>query len=198
MEEIDSVKEQFPYVSAGLEIDFYPHRIDQIANFLDQYGNQFDLLIGSVHELEDFYPVTVRSTLSGLIEQYGSFQAVVDKYFQYEHELLESHLFDVIAHPNVVFRFVGEAERLEHPEYIDDPRLIELGTLCIETNTLMEVNASGFRYEWGNSLPSPAMVNHLRLMGVQFVVGSDSHFVEDFKDSILQIRQLNQLIKKRI
>jgi HisJ family histidinol phosphate phosphatase len=198
LEEIDTAREIFPHISAGLEIDYYPQRQEKIAEFVDQYRDQFDLLIGSVHELEDFYPVTVRPTLNGLIEKLGSFEAVVDQYFLNEEQLIQSEIFDAIAHPDVIFRFINLEEKLEHPEYVDDSRLIQLGQLCLDTNTLMEVNTSGYLYEWANTLPSPEMVNHLRSMGVRFIVGSDSHNLANFSKSILHVRKMNNLIKKRV
>jgi HisJ family histidinol phosphate phosphatase len=197
LEEIDSVRESFPHVSAGLELDYYPHRESLLAEFLDKYGDQFDLLIGSVHELEDFFPVTQRKENGELMKAYGSFDAMKQKYFEYERKMLESQLFDAIAHPDVIYRFVTTEEKRLHPEYSDDPIIIDLGQICRRTKTLMEVNTSGLRFEWADTLPSPKIVNHLLADDVRFFVGSDSHSCERFVQSVEAVRKMNHLITKR-
>ena len=196
LEEIDALKEEYPHVSSGLEIDFYPTRIPLLQEFVDRYRSEFDLLIGSVHEVEDYRPVTLMEDFIWLKEKYGSFDAVVDKYFEIEKIMVETGIFDVLSHPDVVYRFQPAEDRITHPNYGHDPRVIELGHLCENREMLMEIKVSGYRYDWGQSFPVNGQFHHLLAHGVQFTVGSDSHSLENFEQSILDIRKANNFINE--
>lgn len=196
LEEVDRARERYPRLTSGLEIDFYPQRLCQLQDFCDKYRKDFDFLIGSVHEIQDFYPITLRPQFTELIEKQGLPQ-IITKYFQLERDLVQSDIFDAIAHPDVVFRFLPPEVAEEFPDAVNNTPTIELGQLCIQHNLLMEVNTSGLRYEWHQTLPNEVVVNHLLAQGVQFFVGSDSHSLQDFENSILILRIVNNWIRKR-
>lgn len=198
LEELDQMKSQFPHITVGLELDFYPHRIPQLQNFMDRYRNEFDFFIGSLHELEDFRAITIPQDLDWLIQNYGGFDLVLKKYWDYLQIMISAEIFDGIAHPDVIYRFFSEKDRKSHPEYERDQSILKIGELCFQTKTLMEVNLSGLRSPWKRSFPSESLVNHLRANDIEFFVGSDSHTTTAFEQSVLDIRKMNQLIQKRV
>ena len=193
LEEIDQLQSEGFHVSAGLEVDYYPQRIPQLQAFLDEFYDQFDLIIGSVHEIEDFRPVTVQEDLDWLMEKYHSFTSIVDEYFRLEMEMVEQQLFDVIAHPDVVYRFCTPEMLTQHPEYKADPRVLEIGRLCASTKTLLEVNLSGIYKPWNQSFPNEKYMFDLIAEGTEFTIGSDSHSIEHFEKSVLDIRKFNRI-----
>lgn len=197
LEEIDSLKEQYPFVSSGLEIGFSPSpsRNARIQNFIDDYQNDFDLFLGGVHEIEDFHAVVMPQDLKNLIHKYGSFETVVEKYFTLEEEMVKSQIFDAIAHPDVIFRYLDPLHDNQILKYRKNTQIFRIGELCQETRTLMEVNLSGYRFAWGDSLPGLDKVHHLLASGVNFIVGSDSHTLADLSQAILRIRKMNNLIR---
>ena len=198
LEEVDSLKEHYPFVSSGLEIGFSSSisRQGRIRDFIDDYRNDFDLFLGGIHEIEDFHAVVMRQDLEILIEKYGSFESVVEKYFDLEEAMVQSQIFDAIAHPDVIFRFLNPQHDEQVLKYRQNTRIFQIGELCQETGTMMEVNLSGYRFAWGDSLPSLDKIHHLLASGVSFIVGSDSHSLTDLTQSILRIRKINNLIRE--
>jgi HisJ family histidinol phosphate phosphatase len=195
LEEIDKIKENYPFITSGLEFNFFPTRKEKLHEFTDDYRDQFDFFIGGVHEIEELHSIIIKNDLDSLIHKYGSLNIVLDKYFQIEVELIKSQIFDCIAHPDVIYRFISEKERINHPEYAFDERVLELGAFCETTRTIMEVNLSGYRFPWKNPFPNLEYLHHLIAQGVSFIVGSDSHSLEDFSNNILNIRRINSIIK---
>ncbi len=196
--EVDDIKENYEFVSSGLEMDYYPEKKEQLQEFIDDYYDQFDLFIGSVHETKPHRPVTILEDFNWLVKKEGSFKKVLNQYWDLMFEMISDELFDAVAHPDVIYRFFSSKEIAEdHPEYLNDERVLTLGRECLEKDTLMEVNLSGLLGEWGQSFPKIDYVYNLRSKGVKFVVGSDSHTIEHFKNSILNIRKMNNVLKAR-
>jgi histidinol-phosphatase (PHP family) len=197
LEELDTLKNRYNFVSSGIEIDYYPSRKEKIQEFVDDYRSQFDLIIGSLHEVVDYRPVTLKEDLEWLINSFGSFQAVVDRYFEMMFEIVDTQIFDVIAHPDVVFRFLTPKDPNFQQEYLNDPRVLELGLLCKKYKTMMEVNLSGYYYKWNQSFPNENYLHHLLAEGVKFIVGSDSHSLDQFEKMVLKTRKYNNILRER-
>ena len=195
LEEIDNIKENYPFITSGLEFNFYPNRIEKLQEFTDRYRSEFDFFIGGVHEIDEFSSFVIQKDFNSLLLKYDSFEIILEKFFKIERELLNSQIFDCIAHPDVIYKFKSIEDRKCHPEYEYDKRILELGALCEKTRTLMEVNLSGFRFPWKNSFPNDSILHHLIAQGVSFVVGSDSHSLLDFENNILNIRKKNRIIR---
>jgi HisJ family histidinol phosphate phosphatase len=198
LEECDRAREQYPHCSIGLELDFYPSRIDPLVQFMDRYANQFDYFLGSLHELRDFYPVTVLKDLEFLVKELGGIGPVLDQYYHMLGGMIESQIFDAVAHPDVIYRFYSPVDRQREPLLNDDPRVLEIGYQCASTRTLLEINLSGLRSPWARPFPAENVIPHLRAHGVTFFVGSDSHSVEAFEQSVLNIRKFNNILRERI
>lgn len=191
LEEIDSAKEHYKHISSGLELEYYPEREDQLQNFLEDYQNEFDLIVGSAHEIEDFRAITVLRDLQWLVEKHGSFSKVLGKYFDKLHKLIHSQLFDVVAHPDVIFRFLTNHHIWFTPEYRQYFPTIELGHLVRNSNMLYEINLSGLYYPWKESFPNLDMFHHLLANDIPFSIGSDCHSLKQFEERILEIRKIN-------
>ncbi len=195
LNEIDLLKENYGHITSGLEISYYNYMIDEITEFIDNYGNQFDHLIGSVHEIKPQEEITIKNQFYALIEKYGSFEKLLDEYFDLQKEMIKTRLFDSIAHPDVIFRFLDGNESFFKKSYIFDKRLMEIGHLCKSTNTLFEINISSLRYPWNYSLASKELLPHLIAHEIPLSIGSDSHILDHFENAILDLRKTNNLIQ---
>lgn len=195
IEEFEQVKQFYPNISLGLEIDYCKTYSLQIQEFLDDYSKEFDFLIGSVHRLDSNKEITVYRDLRAILKELGSWGDLLSKYFATQFEMVNTNWFDGIAHPNVIFRFFSndEVERkivLKAQDFIK-----ELAQKCLNNKVLLEVNLSGLLKPWQKSFPERELVNHLIVNESLLYIGSDSHQLDSFKHLITQIRQYNRVIR---
>lgn len=185
---VEEVRASWGHVAEfGLEVDFYAHRVPETAAFLDQYADTFDLFVGSVHEIEDHAPVTLRPQLRQLVaSRPAGFADVVDEYFVLERALVETGLFRAIAHPDVVFRFCKDVVPWD-AAYACHPALLDLARACRESHVALEFNLSGELHAVHRASPGREVVQELVARGNQFFVGSDAHDLETFQTQIPRV-----------
>lgn len=195
LEEIDELKNNYDNITTGLEVDYYKEFEGRIAEFIDDYKNSFDFLAGSMHEVELYYPVTQPIKLKEQIKKMGSFDKVVNTYFEKVEQMISSGLFSAIVHPDVIYRFCSKEYVEQHQSEIDK-RVIKVLKPCIDKRIMIEVNVSGLFFKIGRIFPSETVINNLLAEGATFFVGSDSHFIKDFKVRITEVRKAHYLIAK--
>jgi histidinol-phosphatase (PHP family) len=152
----------------AVEIDYLPEEQERIDGFLDEAG--FDYAIGSVHQ------VNGRN-----IQDDGSFRgddeatraAVVDAYYDTLVDLIDSELFDIAAHLDLVertpsLRGFSTTEQYER-----------VAAALADSATVPEINAGRALRDYGEFHPSPDLLSALLAHDVAFVVGSDSHDPEE-------------------
>ncbi|MHA1729743.1 MAG: histidinol-phosphatase HisJ family protein [Promethearchaeota archaeon] len=198
LEEMDELRINYSFVSTGLEIDYYPDLEDELRNFIDDYGNEFDLLVGSLHELEHFRPVTLPSDLRALIKKHGSFEDVIGIYYNLLENMIKSKIFNAIAHIDTIYRYVGSSfipmeDEYKNSEYKGYTR--QIIDLCIEEGVWIEFNLSGYRYPIGRPFPPRQMIEEFGKKGAKIFIGSDSHKIETFQHFIPKIKETNKLIR---
>jgi len=108
IEKMEDLKSNYSFVYSGLEIDYYTYLEDELKDFINEYGNDFDLLVGSLHDIDICSPVTLEEDLIRLIKKYGSFENLIDLYYNIEEQMIKSKLFKAIAHIDTIFRFCGK------------------------------------------------------------------------------------------
>jgi histidinol-phosphatase (PHP family) len=162
---IEHLRESFDMrIYDAVEMDYFPGEEARIEAFLDEAG--FDYAIGSVHQ------VGGRNIQSG-----GEFrddsdadrEAVVDDYYRTLVSLVDSELFDIAAHPDLVERTPALRGFATQDHY---DRVAEAFQA---SRTVPEVNAGRALREYGEFHPSPEFMDTLLDHGVEFVVGTDSH-----------------------
>ncbi len=195
LKEMEELKRKYEFITTGLEIDYYPELESKIEDFIENFGQRFDFIVGTMHETDLFYPVTQRDKLQELIRKYGTFEAVEERYFEKFNQMIHSGLFKAIAHPDVIYRFCSK-EYIQKRESEIDKKVIEVLKPCISNKILIELNISGLYFEIGRSFPSCNVVNHLLAEGATFFVGSDSHSTKDFEKRIIDLRKAHYLLRK--
>lgn len=158
-------------VSFGLEICYFEQHIDEIKQLTSD--GFFDYILGSVHWIDNWtfnqrkYQWLGRDT-----------NEIYKRYFEMQNTLVESGVFDIIAHPDLI-----TCHSL-YPTYnLEDT----YKSLCENTkanNVMLEMNTS-------KSLGiNEQFFNIAKEVGVNFSTGSDAHRVEDVGRGIKDVTRL--------
>jgi histidinol-phosphatase (PHP family) len=164
-EAIDYYRGEFDVaVYDAVEVDYDPRDEAAIREFLDEAG--FDYAIGSVHHVEDVN-VHVESYFGRKSEAERA--EAVEDYFGKLVDLIESELFAVAAHPDLVER--NPALR----GYATAEQYDRVADAFADSRTAPELNAGRAFDDYGEYHPSPAFLDALLDRGVDVTVGSDAH-----------------------
>jgi len=193
LEEMDSLRSSYPFVSTGLEIDYYADMEPELRNFVEAYGDEFDFLVGSMHELEHWRPVTLPTDLIALVNQMGGFENAVTKYFDLQERMIKTKIFKAVAHIDTIFRYCRELVPMKD-EYDRFERTKKIIELCIETGTWIEYNLSGWRFPINRPFPAEPFLHEYIPKGAHFYVGSDSHSVADFAEYVPKVQTATKLL----
>jgi histidinol-phosphatase (PHP family) len=164
----------------SVEMDYEPDQAAAIGRFLDEAD--FDYTVGSVHYVADKQVFPFESFAEASDAERRAF---VDDYYDTVVSLVESELFDVLAHPDLVEN---------HPELhgltTADHRE-RVAAACADSRTVPEINAgrAGDRGEFDLFHPTEPLLKTFRDHGVRFVLGTDSHDPEDFADRVPRLER---------
>ncbi|QWC20484.1 PHP domain-containing protein [Halorubrum sp. 2020YC2] len=164
-EAIEAVREDAAVdVFDAVEMDYDPAHEDAIAAFLDEAG--FDYAVGSVHEL-DGANVHTRPHFADKPE--SERRALVDRYFEKLVALVESELFAIAAHPDLI-------ERNPHLRgFATEDHYAAVADALRDSRTVPGINAGRLLDDYGEFHPAPAFLDRLVDAGVDVTVGTDSH-----------------------
>jgi histidinol-phosphatase (PHP family) len=113
-------------------------------------------------------------------------------YFEEVVHSIESRLFDVIGHFDLVSRFLNE--RRSEPKSVDywggvNTVLEEI----IEEKIHLEANSKGMRETYKDTMPSEEIVKEfIRNGGTLISIGSDAHSVQEIGNGIKEVMDLLQ------
>jgi histidinol-phosphatase (PHP family) len=154
-------------VVLGLEVDFYPGRMDAVAHLLEGYP--FDVLLGSVHWLGAWGfdvlegPALVEWDRRAARDVWAAYTDAIE-------ELAGSGTVDVLAHPDLV-KLVGR--------YPDPGLLTEcydrIAEAAAANGLAAEVSSAGWRKPVNEAYPAPDLLHRFFLRGVPITFASDTH-----------------------
>jgi len=174
---IDAVREDAAVdVFDAAEMDYDPAHEAAIAGFLDDAG--FDYAVGSVHDL-DGANVHTRSHFAD--KPASERRALVERYFEKLVALVESELFAIAAHPDLIERnphLRGFATEDHYAAVVDAFR---------DSRTVPEINAGRLLGDYGEFHPAPALLDRLVDAGVGVTVGTDSHEPDEIAPRLREI-----------
>lgn len=158
-------------VSFGLEICWFEQHEDMIRNLVSD--NFFDYLLGSVHWIDNWTFNQRKYQWLG-----RDVNEIYRRYFALENSLVNSDIFDIIAHPDLVTCHNLYPSYDLKDEYDTLCKSIKKHDMCLEMNTSkgLGVNKEFFDI---------AVLN-----GVKFSTGSDAHRVEDVGRNIDKVSKL--------
>lgn len=158
-------------VSFGLEICYFEQHIDEIKQLTSD--GFFDYILGSVHWIDNWtfnqrkYQWLGRDT-----------NEIYKRYFEMQNTLVESGVFDIIAHPDLI-----TCHSL-YPTYNLEDTYKSLCENIKANNVMLEMNTS-------KSLGiNEQFFNIAKEVGVNFSTGSDAHRVEDVGRGIKDVTRL--------
>jgi histidinol phosphatase-like PHP family hydrolase len=112
--------------------------------------------------------------------------------------LIESNIFRNICHIDTIYRYINDNEFIPTKDCdVSDNRTIELGHLCIKNGIKIELNLSGLRFPIKRTFPSMKIVKNLIKEGANFFIGSDSHSLEYFENTIPKLKETYQRLSLR-
>ncbi|MFD1564718.1 PHP domain-containing protein [Haloarchaeobius amylolyticus] len=162
---IDRLREEFDLaIYDAVEMDYDLRDEAAIETFLAEAG--FDYAIGSVHDIGG-RNVQVSSNFSAMSE--AERDAVVDDYFDQLVALVESELFEIAAHVDLLERTPPLRGRATDDHYR------RVAQAFAESRTIPEINAGRALSDAGIVHPSDRLLSLLREYDVAVTVGTDSH-----------------------
>ncbi len=178
---VEAVKDEGLPVVLGLEIDYYPDRMDQVADLLAGYP--FDVLLGSVHWLGTWRFDVLDEPLT--LAEWGAraLDAVWDDYTRAMEELAASGVCDVLAHPDLI-KVTGRVPAFPGECY---ERIAEA---AVASGMAAELSSAGWRKPVGEQYPAPDLLRRFVERGVPLTTASDAHRLPDVADRADDLRRL--------
>lgn len=158
-------------INFGLEICWFEQYQNEIRSLVsDDY---FDYLIGSVHWVDNWTFNQRKYQWLG-----KDINKIYQRYFEMENTLVESGIFDIIAHPDLIRCHSLYPDYDLSETYYSLCENIKSRNMCLEMNTSkgLGVNEEFFKIA--------------KSVGVNFSTGSDAHRVEDVGRGIREVTKL--------
>jgi len=155
----------------AVELDYHPEHEGTLGAFLEDAG--FDYAVGSVH-FSGGHNLQNPRAFEGKTDD--ALDRIVDGYFDRLTSLVESELFEVAAHPDLIERTEVLSGRATREQYRRAARAFA------DSRTIPEVNAGRALGEDGTVHPAPAFLEALRDHDVAVTVASDAHEPDELVD----------------
>lgn len=159
----------------GMEIDWLAGEEDYTA--ASRAAFDFDYLIGSVHFLDHWgFDDGDEPWRDASQEQRESWYR---QYFSTWLDMINSGLFNIAAHPDLIKIYSVESFRL----WLDKPESRELVrrglTALRDKGMAMEISSAGLRKACGEIYPCPTIMKMAASLGLSVSMASDAHNVAD-------------------
>ncbi|RQH02668.1 PHP domain-containing protein [Natrarchaeobius oligotrophus] len=172
--EIDRLQSTFDVtILDGVEMNYDPDYHDEIRSFLERAG--FDYTIGSVHYADEYHIAK-----TGWFASVGEADraAAVDHYVDWQLQLIESELFDIVGHLDLCERSSELRGRITDDQY--DAFVEALG----RSRSVPEINAGRVFDDYGAVHPNPKVLDRFLDAGIRFVLGTDAHTPAELRDRV--------------
>ena len=153
-------------VVVGLEVDYFPDQMDQVAALLGNYP--FDVLLGSVHWIGAWLFDALEWAKAQ--EQWSArgVDRVWDDYTRSVEELAACGAVDVLAHPDL-------AKVAGHRPGVPDEFYDRIAEAARSSGLAAELNSSGWRKPCAEAYPALALLSRFHNNGVPITTASDGH-----------------------
>jgi len=162
----------------GVEMDYHPDEEGLIEDFLATAD--FEYTIGSVHHLEG-----VNVHVERYFEQQSreERESLVAAYFDRVVALVESELFDIAAHVDLVER--NRALR----GFATEDQYRRVAEAFADSRTIPELNAGRALDEYGEFHPTPDFLDVLAEYEIPLTVGTDAHKPDEIGDRVSHLER---------
>lgn len=162
----------------AVEMDYHPKDKETIEDFLRKAG--FDYSIGGLHHLEDVN-IHFQEYFKQITEDEQ--HQLVDRYFKMLVEMIETEIFDIAAHIDLIERnpaFRGKPTR-EHYEKVAEA--------FTNSKTVPEINGGRATYGLKEVHPLQNFQEVLESKGIKFTIGTDSHTPDELRSLTKKTRK---------
>lgn len=157
-------------VVCGLEVDYYPGRMSEVAELLAGYP--FDVLLGSVHWLGTWLFDDLSDARAQAEWGRRGTQGAWDAYTTALEELAASETCDVLAHPDL-------AKVAGHRPAVPEEHWDRMAEAAAGAGMAAEVSSAGWRKPAGEAYPALPLLGRFRARGVPVTTASDAHGLPD-------------------
>ncbi len=179
-EGIASLDDRFDLtVYDAVEMDYDPRDEAEIEAFLADAG--FDYAVGSVHYLED---VNVHFEGYFAAKSDEERAALADRYVDKLVALVESELFAVAAHPDLLERNPAFRGLFSRDHYV------RVAEAFAGSRTVPEINAGRVLDDYGDFHPTAEFLDVLLDHGVDVTLGTDSHAPDELAPRARELQRV--------
>ncbi|MGH9101911.1 MAG: PHP domain-containing protein [Acidimicrobiales bacterium] len=168
-------------VRLGLEVDYYPGRMDKVAGLLAGYP--FDVLLGSVHWLGTWMFDDLSDARAMAEWDIRGAEWAWAAYTEALCELASTGTCDVLAHPDLA-KVTGR--RPARPLELYD----RMAEAAASSSMAAEVSSAGWRKPAAEAYPAPDLLARFCALGVPITTASDAHRLGDVGDRMRDLRPL--------
>jgi len=170
-EEIEEARKQFNIkIKFGMEIDYFEIFEPKIRKLINDYP--FDFILGAVHFIDGFC-ISESGSANKFFQGRDVLQIYI-KYFSKLKKAIDSQLFDVMSHPDIVRRFAVNYSKIPFEKY---KKQVEDVVNSLTDNKIgIELNTYGYIHPVQDSYPSIEFLRLCKECGVKVVtIGSDAY-----------------------
>lgn len=193
----DKYNEQIS-VKLGIEVDYMERQEEEISNVLKKFSEKLDFVFGTSHVLMSRFGAWCFDD-PYFIENYKIYgiDAIYEQYYDKLYHLVESNLFDVVAHfdlPKKFKKFPKNHDRIFE-------KVIKVLESIKRKDMVIEINTSGFRKDVKEQYPSWEIIREMHNLDIPILLGSDAHLLTEvgymFKEVLSKLKKIgfNQLVR---
>lgn len=153
-------------IRVGLEVDYYPGRMDKVGSLLAGYP--FDVLLGSVHWLGGWMFDDLDSEVAMAEWDRRGVDEVWRAYTRALEELAATRSCDVLAHPDLA-KVTGRRPAATAELYA------AMAEAAAAADMAAEVSSAGWRKPVEEAYPAPALLSEFFARRVPVTTASDAH-----------------------
>lgn len=179
---LQQLRDDFPDMKLrlGLEVDYIPGREGHIREISKRHN--YDYLIGSVHFIEGWgfdHPDFCHLFSTRDIDQ------VYRSYFNLVHQAINSGLFDVVGHMDLIKIWGYRPHKYNIRHYVE-PLLNSIKA----AGMVIEINSAGLRKPVKEIYPSRDIVDLILSKDIAVTMGSDAHHPSQLGEGLIEARTM--------
>jgi len=168
-------------ISFGIEVCWYKEYEKWIKKELSKY--KFDLILGSVHHLKSkksggYFGVNFdEKNFEKQLKEFKGSKNLVKEYFRQLNLMINSGLFDCVAHLDVVKTFNKNSKYFSQNSIWYKKQVLDVLDLIKKKKMCIEINTSGWTYKCNEQFPSLWILKQARKRNIPLTIGTDCHFL---------------------
>ena len=163
-------------VLRGAEFDFFPTFTQWISHEINK--RQYDYVLGSVHFIykdSNYYMIDYSADmLKQHLGLFGTYQNVINNYYEQVRALIQSGLFDGLGHLDLVKKF-NNGNLFDEQEIWYQDEVQKTLAILAESSMVLEINTKGLRAPCKAMYPSQWILANAYSLNIPVTLGSDAH-----------------------